>query len=132
MPRDTPAAPTTKAGRAILAGWDSENAPGGSHEVDRGFVSEIIHAIESESDRLNPYAVCDRCYERGWNEASRLSEAEARSTPAEALPDEARLARAITANWQGIKAAGHKGGPTPLDISRALLARLRSPESDEA
>lgn len=40
------------------------------------------------------------------------------------LPDEAALARAITAHWQGIKAAGYRSGPTPLQIARTLIARL--------
>jgi hypothetical protein len=43
--------PRTEAGKAIMAGWDQDTS-GDVHEVTRGFIQEIILAIEDESARL--------------------------------------------------------------------------------
>jgi hypothetical protein len=40
---------STVAGQAILAGWDKDNPTGGTHSVDRSFVSAIIEAVEAET-----------------------------------------------------------------------------------
>jgi hypothetical protein len=95
MPRDTPAAPTTQAGREFLADFEA-------HPDDLAdLYLPAILAIE----------------------------AEARSTPAEALDVELAPNNTITVNGQKLPDWVH------LTIERRAIerrARLRSPESDDA